>query len=253
MLSGRVIIVTGGFGRLGPSLAEAIEAAGGTAIVTSRDQQRVSQFNKEARHRGQKMRASTLRVRGEEDIDTFIEDVLAEFDSVHGLINNAYAALGDDYSADGSFESWETSIRANVACATRLATSLVERRARSNVRSIVNIASIYGVVAPDFSMYPDGRDPPAIEYGATKAALIYVTKFLAAQWGELDIRVNAISPGGIRHEQSEEFLGRYAKTVPMGRMVDKLEVAQTACFLLAAGSSGITGQNVIVDGGRCIW
>jgi len=189
----------------------------------------------------------------DKDIREFAELAVSDHGAVHGLVNNAYAALGEEYVADSSFDSWERAIRTNVASAERLASALVERRARSQVTSIVNVASMYAQLAPDFGMYPDGRLPPAIEYGATKAALVYVTKYLAAKWGPLGVRVNAVSPGGIHHEQSEEFLERYAKTVPMGRMVEKSEVAQTVCFLLADASSGITGHNVAVDGGRVIW
>lgn len=253
MLEDRIIVVTGGFGRLGPALAQAIEASGGTAVLTSRDEKKVAAFNDESNRSQRRARARVLRFGHERDLAEFAEQAVSDHGAVHGLVNNAYAALGEEYVADSSFNSWEHAIRTNVSSAERLASALVDRHARSQISSIVNVASMYAQLAPDFSMYPDGRAPPAIEYGATKAALVYVTKYLAAKWGPLGVRVNAVSPGGIHHEQSEEFLDRYAKTVPMGRMVEKSEVADTVCFLLADGSSGITGQNVVVDGGRGIW
>lgn len=253
MLEGRVIIVTGGFGRLGPVVAETIESRGGFAIVTSRNESTVSRFNEESKRLGRRMEARTLRFSDEAELEQFVETVLAEHEGIHGLVNNAYAALDQGYEADCSFRSWETATRTNVASAVLLASALVDRREQSGIASIVNVGSIYGLVAPDFNMYPPERNPPSIEYGATKAALLYVTRYLAAQWGGLGVRVNAVSPGGIRHEQSEAFLERYAASVPMGRMVDKLEVAATICFLLGAESSGITGHDIVVDGGRCIW
>jgi NAD(P)-dependent dehydrogenase (short-subunit alcohol dehydrogenase family) len=115
--------------------------------------------------------------------------------------------------------------------------------------SIVNMASIYGIVGPDFTVY-DGTDMtmPAA-YSAIKGALISFTRYVASYFGPKHVRVNAISPGGIFDNQNEVFLDNYCKKVPMRRLGNPEDIAPTVAFLLSDDSRYITGQNIIVDGG----
>ena len=118
---------------------------------------------------------------------------------------------------------------------------------------IINIGSIYGVVAGDMRLYNQGdRRTPEI-YGATKAAVINLTKYFAAYMGEYNVRVNCISPGGILNHQNDKFVKKYSHKVPTKRMGNEKDLLSTLEFLISDDSSYVTGQNVVVDGGFTAW
>jgi NAD(P)-dependent dehydrogenase (short-subunit alcohol dehydrogenase family) len=115
--------------------------------------------------------------------------------------------------------------------------------------SIINLGSIYGVVAPDQGIYgKSGINSPAV-YGASKAAVIQLTKYLASQWGAHGVRVNCLSPGGIANNQHAAFVANYSKKSPMGRLIDKKELKGAVVFLASDAASSVTGHNLLVDGG----
>lgn len=118
---------------------------------------------------------------------------------------------------------------------------------------IVNIGSIYGIVAGDMRLYREGdRRTPEI-YGATKAGVINLTRYFAAYMAPYNVRVNCISPGGIFNHQDTEFVRKYSLKVPLGRMGDEKELLNTLEYLISDESSYVTGQNIVVDGGLTAW
>ena len=118
---------------------------------------------------------------------------------------------------------------------------------------IVFIASIYGFMAPRFELYENAGFTSPVEYSAIKGALLSLTKYLASYLGQHDIRVNAISPGGVHNNQSESFVAQYAnKTVIGNRMAETDDLTGALVFLLSDASMYITGQNIVVDGGWSI-
>jgi NAD(P)-dependent dehydrogenase (short-subunit alcohol dehydrogenase family) len=115
--------------------------------------------------------------------------------------------------------------------------------------SIVNMASIYGVVGNDFSIYEGTKMEPPVAYSAIKGGLINATRFLASRYGKDEIRINCVSPGGIFDHQPESFVKAYEKKVPMKRMGNPEDIAPAVSFLLSEEAKYITGLNLIVDGG----
>ena len=118
--------------------------------------------------------------------------------------------------------------------------------------SIVNIASIYGIIANDFSIYESVNFNPPVAYPAIKGGLISLNRFIASYYGKFNIRSNCISPGGVYDNQDERFVRKYEKKVPMLRMANPEDISPLACFLLSNSSKYITGQNIAVDGGYTI-
>jgi len=131
---------------------------------------------------------------------------------------------------------------------------MIERRKGT----IINIASIYGVVGADQRIYNGSQylgytiSSPAV-YAASKAGLLGLTRHLASAWGPLGIRVNAVTPGGVEGEQNQQFIQNYSSRVPLGRMANVQEVVAAISFLTSAAASYINGHNLIVDGGLTTW
>jgi NAD(P)-dependent dehydrogenase (short-subunit alcohol dehydrogenase family) len=250
VLANKVILITGGLGRLGLALAQTVEDYGGTPILTSRDQKKVDDFNGKAEEIKSKACVRLLQPDGEGEVKKFIQQLVKEFPRIDGLVNNAYPHLSYKGVEEVSWDHWMESSRITLGLPLTLSTELISNQ--TGLNSIVNMSSMYGVVAPDFNMYPEDRLPSPIYYGTMKSALIQQTRYLAVYLADKGVRVNAVSPAGVFDNQDEVFLERYNATVPMKRMVTREEVANTVCFLLGVGSSGITGENILVDGGRTI-
>jgi NAD(P)-dependent dehydrogenase (short-subunit alcohol dehydrogenase family) len=253
MLNGKRILVTAGRSRLGQILAEELEARGAEVVLTTRDPAAAAAFNSTAAATGRRARATCLGFIDAAEMREFARDLLARHGAVHGVVNNAYAALPYRALGEIPWSHWSESIQVGVAAVETLASALLAGQPPSVLTSIVSISSIYAAHAPKFAMYPPGREPSPLYYGATKAALLALTRYLAAAWAPRGVRVNAVSAGGIQSGQDAEFLARYAATVPATRMVETREVAAVVAFLLSDEASAVTGADYVVDAGRSAW
>ena len=115
--------------------------------------------------------------------------------------------------------------------------------------SIVNFASIYGALGPDFSIYEGTEMTSPAAYTAIKGGVISMTKYIATYFGKDNIRCNSICPGGVYNNQNQDFVDKYVKKVPLGRMADPHDISPTVSFLLSDEAKYLTGQNIFVDGG----
>lgn len=129
--------------------------------------------------------------------------------------------------------------------------SATETFAAHFTTSIVNLASIYGVIGPDERLYRGTTMSMPNYYSAIKGGIIAHSRTVAAKYGQYGVRVNCVSPGGVFDGQPNAFVDAYSERVPLGRMAKPEDVAGAVCFLLSDGASYITGQNIIVDGGLC--
>ncbi len=266
-LEGRAAVVTGGAGLLGRAHAHALAAAGANVVVTDLDAGACQAVAGELRERhGREHHGHVCDVTSPEALRGLLARVLGWFDRLDVLVNDA--ALDEKVEAPREsgdvlrfenypLELWERALRVNVTGTFLCCQILGREMAEARRGSIVNIASTYGVVAPDQSLYrnADGTQTffKSAAYPTTKGAVVALTRFLAAYWGKLGVRVNALSPGGVENGQDQAFVARYSERTPLGRMARPEDYAGAVVFLASDASAYMTGANLIVDGGFTAW
>jgi NAD(P)-dependent dehydrogenase (short-subunit alcohol dehydrogenase family) len=190
-----------------------------------------------------------------DSLNDAIHLVFKKYPTIDGLVNNAYPRTIDwgDKFEDIKFESWKQNVDWQLNSYFYLTQQIAIKMAVQNSGSIVNIASIYGIVGADFTIYEGTSMTMPAAYSAIKGALINFTRYVASYFGPKQVRINAVSPGGIFDNQNEVFVNNYCKKVPMRRLGSPEDIAPAVAFLLSHDSKYITGQNIIVDGGwTCI-
>lgn len=251
-LAGNIAVVTAGCAGLGLAVAQRLVADGATVIATSRDIATVERCNEQWADTGQTLVARQLDFEATA-CDRFFRDIAEAFGAVHVLVNAA-AGRGPAKSVEQTASpDLLEQYSATVATAFNCSQSVVKNSELTHIKSIVNIGSIYGVLAVDHRIYDDPARQTPVGYACAKAALVQLTRYLAAYWGPNNIRVNCVSVGGISRDQDEQFLRRYNARVPLGRMAQASEAADVVAFLAGSRSTYVTGANIMVDGGLHTW
>lgn len=243
-LRDKVIIVTGGSGLLGREMIADIEKNGGIAI------------NFDLQNAGDRAHFKQVDATDQKALARAFAEVTEECGRLDGLVNNAYPRTkdwGTEFEKDEGLASWRKNVDLQLNSYVAACQEILPFFKKQGSGSIVNIASIYGVVGNDFTIYEGTNLKTAAPYSAIKGGLINFTRYLASWVGHQGIRANCVSPGGIFDHQHETFVKNYEHKVPMKRMGTPEDIAPPVSFLLSDGAQYITGQNLIVDGGwTCI-
>jgi NAD(P)-dependent dehydrogenase (short-subunit alcohol dehydrogenase family) len=248
-LDGRVALVTGGSGIYGAHISRALAEAGAQVIIASRDLQRCEEMADRLRETGLAVRAARLDLSSKESILSLREWVVSRFGRLDILFNNAVARAGGDMSTTTE-EDWAATMRINSTGLFLSCQIYGEQMAQQRSGVIVNIASIYGVVGPDFDIYEGAGFTNPANYAFAKGGMINFTRYLASYYGQFNVRVNAISPGGFHTEdQPADFVERYSKKTLLRRMASNDDIKGATVFLASDASAYITGHNLLVDGG----
>ena len=259
-LHGKVGMVTGGARNLGYDMALALAEAGADVTITSRELANAEASAEKIRAAtGRKVLPVELDVSVEAQVESAVDQVLAEFGQIDILINNAGNVLSAPETAPfekRSLADWQQTIDVNLTgvflCSKHVVAKAM-KPAQSGV--IINLGSTAGIIGKDRRVY-EGTDMggATLDYHAAKGGVITMTRDMAAYLAPDGIRVNCISPGGFWRNQPERFVEAYSKTFPMGRMgQDGKEMKGPAVFLASEASSFVTGANLVVDGGLTIW
>lgn len=255
----RVVVLTGGAGHLGSAMADALAELGATVVlVDSAGRAATDVASAIGRDRGVVTHVIVANMEDEEQARAVPEQVLAVFGRLDVLVNAA-ALVGTSALPGWSvpFEqqhstTWRRALEVNLTAAFVLAQACAPPLRHSGHGAIVNVASIYGMVGPDARLYEDTAMGNAAAYAASKGGLLQLTRWLATTLAP-EIRVNAITPGGVRRDQPGEFRRRYEQRTPLGRMSVEEDVKGAVAYLASDLSAYVTGHNLVVDGGWTAW
>lgn len=240
ILKDKIIIVTGGSGLIGKELVVDINRNGGKSI--NADIGVKTNLNEGTLF---------MDITDDQSVENGINYIVNKFGRIDGLVNNAYPRTQDWGTPfeDIKSESWRRNVDMQMnSYFVILQTVLKQMKVQRN-GSIVNIASIYGVVGPDFGVYEGIDMTMPAAYSAIKGGVVNFSRYLASNYGQYGVRINCVSPGGVFNNQSEIFVKQYEKKVPLRRMALPSDIAPSVSFLLSDYASYITGHNLMVDGG----
>lgn len=252
LLDGKVVVITGGAGRLGRVFADAVAGAGGRVVVAEvMNDHTTGVVEALATRHGGAVVGMACDITDAGSLDRLIDGTVARFGHIDALVNNAYprnAAYGRKFD-EVTYADFVENVGMHAGGYFLAAQRFIRRFEQQGHGNIVNMASIYGVVAPRFEVYAGTDMTMPVEYAVIKSGVLMLTRYLAAHCAGRNIRCNAISPGGIRDGQPEAFLERYRAHALTKGMLDAQDVAGTLLFLLSDLSAYINGQNIVVDDG----
>lgn len=239
-LKDKVIIITGGNGLLGKAILNRLESEGAFCINFEIDHETNNDLSK-----------VYCDITDTNSIDEGLDMVLKKYNKIDGLVNNAYPRTKDwgTKFEEIVYDSWKQNIDWQLNSYFYISQKVATQMSKQKYGSIVNMASIYGVLGADFTVYEGTNMTMPAAYSAIKGALINLTRYVASYFGPQQVRVNSVSPGGIFDNQNEVFIENYCKKVPMRRLGTPEDISPAIAFLLSDDSKYITGQNLIVDGG----
>jgi NAD(P)-dependent dehydrogenase (short-subunit alcohol dehydrogenase family) len=259
----RIVVVTGGAGRLGSSFCKSLLSRGARVVIF--DSAAPAEDLRSEAGGSASFRFDRVDVTDRGSIASALVGIERDWGVPYGLVNAAAIDAPPDAPPEenGPFEtypvaSWDKVMAVNVKGVALTCQVIGAAMVKAGRGAIVNIASIYGVVSPDQSLYDYRRKrgesffKPAA-YSTSKSALLNLTRYLATYWAGSGVRVNTLTPGGVFADQERAFLEGYAARVPLGRMAREDEYDGALLFLLSDASSYMTGANLVVDGGWTAW
>jgi 2-deoxy-D-gluconate 3-dehydrogenase len=264
-LGDRAAIVTGGAGLLGSEFCRTLASAGASVVVADLDKDKAKAIALELQSSGQAAIGVGVDVTKRESIDKLVELALSRYHRLDILVNSA--ALDPKFDPDHHeqtsnafedypLEAWTQALNVNLTGMFLASQAAAIPMLEQEEGVIINICSTYGLVGPDQRLYEREGRPPQFKpayYSVTKAGVLGFTRYLATYYAGKNIRVNALTPGGVFNNHDDEFVEKYAARTVMGRMARGDELNGALLFLASDASSYMTGANLVVDGGWTAW
>ncbi len=254
-LSGQVALITGGAGHIGAVVCKGLAELGASIVVVDRESQACQETVRllgEGNHSGQAM--DLVDRAALEGLAQWVEETYGRLDVLVHCAAFVGTSKLDGWAVpfgEQSDEAWCKAIDLNLTVPF-LMTQRLAGLLEATAGRVVNVSSIYGFLAPDYSLYEGTSMQNPAAYGASKGGLLQLTKYLATTLAP-HVRVNAVSPGGIERGQPESFRLRYEAKTPLGRMGREEDIVGAVAFLATSLSDYVTGQNIAVDGGWSAW
>lgn len=239
-LKDKIIIITGGNGLLGRDIINNVKEEGAFCINVDINHETTPDLS-----------LIKCDITNTESVDECIRLIVDKYKKIDGLVNNAYPRTSDwgNKFEDIEYKSWQKNVDFQLNSYFYFTQQVSKHMINQKNGSIINMASMYGIVGPDFTVYDGTTMTMPAAYSAIKGGVVNFTRYLASYLGSNNIRVNTISPGGIFDNQNPVFVENYNKKVPMKRMGLPEDISPSVVFLLTDGAKYITGQNLAIDGG----
>ena len=246
-ISGKTAVVTGVAGMYGRQMAEALAEAGARVFVADLNIEKLQERAEDFRAAGLDVTALQYDQASEASIEELLQQVIDLAGGVDILVNNAVLRSMCDW--DDPVDCFEKSMKVNATGMFMMVRTFGNHMVEREQGSIINIASIHGVIGPDYSLYKGLDWGVAPDYFFHKGGLLQLTRFAASKLGSSGVRVNAILPGGFFNNQDESFVDRYNERTFLGRMAGESDVKGALVFLASDASAYITGAAIPIDGG----
>ncbi|MHA1597315.1 MAG: SDR family oxidoreductase [Alphaproteobacteria bacterium] len=258
-LSGRVALITGGAGHVGGEAASALAELGADVAIVDIDGAKATVTAESiAKTHTVKSVGMTIDLADEAALKALPENVVKQFGRLDIIVNSAAFVGTSELEgwavpfAEQSIETWRAALEVNLTAAFTLIQAAAPILEKSGSGSVINIASIYGMVGPDMRLYEATSMANPAAYGVSKGGLLQLSRWLSTALAP-NIRVNSITPGGIWRGQPDSFVARYVERVPLGRMSREEDMKGAIAYLASDLSSYVTGENIVVDGGWTAW
>lgn len=258
-LKGRRALITGATGGLGSVMAETLAELGADLILVDRPRTDFALIVKKIKERwGVQIWHYQCDLEQNEQRLELLESIQKDHISINVLINNAAFVGTSELQGWGTtfekqtVETWRRALEVNLTAPFHLCQGLTPLLKNSAGANIINIGSIYGEYGPDWRLYEGTSMANPAAYSASKGGLIQLTRWLATTLAP-NIRVNAISPGGVFRNQPDVFVKRYEGRTPLARMATENDFRGAVAYLASDMSSYVTGQNMMIDGGWGVW
>ena len=250
----KTLLLTGGSGKFGKVFLRYFAKNGWNIVATSRDKKRIDELKSSLGNVDGAIIGISVDFSEPGSVDYLIDEIAKHRLSISYLINNARSLEALAVSKDGQtrHENFMREFEIDVVVPYELAITLSQTSSH-NLKNIVNIGSMYGLVAPNPALYEGSLSNSPIQYGVSKAALHHLTRELAVRLSPKNIRVNCVAYGGVEGRVDDAFLGRYAALTPSRQMLSEDQIVGPVDFLLNDSSSGVNGHVLVADGGWTIW
>ena len=258
-LKNKTALITGATGSLGKVICHTLSELGANLYIVDLKFSRLEELgNKLQSKYHQEVVPIACNLEHEEERMTLMDTIKKNKDSLDILINNAAFVGASDLEGwsvpfeQQSIATWRRALEVNLTASFHLCQGLSPLLSNSASGSIINISSIYGCYGPDWRLYDGTSMSNPAAYAASKGSMVQLSRWLATTLAP-KVRVNTISPGGIKRGQPESFINKYEQRTPMGRMATEEDFRGVIAFLASTASGYITGQNIMVDGGWGVW
>lgn len=247
-LKGKVLLVSGGAGNYGRSIAEGLAEAGGTVIIASRNLADCERVAENFRKSGLDVHALQVDQADQTSVMNLKNSIIQKFGKLDVFVNNAVSRPMKGYG--GSIDQFAESMRVNATGMMLILREMTDLIAQNGGGSVVNISSMMGMFGPDLSNYEGTTmgDPPP-DYFFHNAGLINLNRYMTQMFAGKNVRFNCISPGGLFNNQPERFLENYCKKVPARRMANNDDIKGLIVLLSSDAGAYINGENILMDGG----